>query len=256
VAKHSKKPTGRTSLNARQQAFVREYLIDLNATAAYKRAGYKCGSKTAATAHAARLVANGSVKKAIDAAIAERAERAQIEADDVLRIWWTLANADANELIELRRICCRFCHGENFDYQRTPAEMRKAKAGHEMLVQKARSTGLPAPPAFEPLGGDGYNGSKRPNQCCPECHGDGVPIAFPKDTRELSEAARLLYDGVKVTNDGIEIKLRDRTAALFNVARHLGMFDPKAKPSATDHDIIPIRMIEIFRAYEPTHAAS
>lgn len=42
-------------LSERQKAFIREYLLDLNATAAYKRAGYKCTGK-AATAAAQQIL--------------------------------------------------------------------------------------------------------------------------------------------------------------------------------------------------------
>ena len=53
-------------LTPKQEAFVREYLIDLNATQAAIRAGYS--AKTAKDG-AAQLLANISVKKAIDAAM-------------------------------------------------------------------------------------------------------------------------------------------------------------------------------------------
>jgi hypothetical protein len=51
-----------SKLNSKQQRFVQEYLIDLNATAAYKRAGYKCSSDAAAQAHASRLLGNAEVQ--------------------------------------------------------------------------------------------------------------------------------------------------------------------------------------------------
>ena len=56
-------------LMARQSRFVEEYLIDLNATAAAKRAGY---SEKTAYALGARLLKHPDVAKAIDAAIQER----------------------------------------------------------------------------------------------------------------------------------------------------------------------------------------
>jgi phage terminase small subunit len=71
-------------LNARQQRFVEEYLIDLNATAAYRRAGYKSGG-TAARAGAAQILANTSVADAIAQAKARRSARTQVRYDDVIR---------------------------------------------------------------------------------------------------------------------------------------------------------------------------
>ncbi len=44
-------------LTAKQKTFVNEYLVDLNATAAYKRAGYTVRGN-AAEANASRLLRN------------------------------------------------------------------------------------------------------------------------------------------------------------------------------------------------------
>jgi phage terminase small subunit len=70
-------------LTPQQERFVSEYLIDLNASAAYKRAGYKVQGKVADSA-ASRLLTNVKVRQAIDAAKAERAARTRIDADQVL----------------------------------------------------------------------------------------------------------------------------------------------------------------------------
>lgn len=71
------------ALTAKQQRFVDEYLIDLNATAAYKRAGYAAEGHSAESA-AARLLRNVEVAQAIEAATAERSERTKVDADYVL----------------------------------------------------------------------------------------------------------------------------------------------------------------------------
>src|SRR5262245_51992495 len=60
----------RAQPTARQQRFVAEYLIDLNATAAYKRAGYKCRGKAAESA-SARMLGNVRVRQAISFAQAK-----------------------------------------------------------------------------------------------------------------------------------------------------------------------------------------
>ena len=69
------------NLTPKQQAFVNEYLIDLNATQAAIRAGY---SPKTAKEHAARLLSNVNVQKAIQEAMARRSERVKRTADDVL----------------------------------------------------------------------------------------------------------------------------------------------------------------------------
>lgn len=72
----------RGELNVREQLFVREYLIDLNATQAAIRAGY---SPKSAPKHSYLVFNRPHVKAAIEAAMAARATRLEITADKVLR---------------------------------------------------------------------------------------------------------------------------------------------------------------------------
>lgn len=69
-------------LTAKQQRFVEEYLIDLNATQAAIRAGY---SPKTANEQGARLLANASVQEAIAKAMAERSRRTGISQDRVIQ---------------------------------------------------------------------------------------------------------------------------------------------------------------------------
>ena len=64
-------------LAPRVQRFVGEYLVDLNAAAAYRRA-YPDATETSARTLAARLLAKVGVSEAIAAAMAERARRTEI----------------------------------------------------------------------------------------------------------------------------------------------------------------------------------
>lgn len=73
-----------TTLNARQQRFVEEYLVDLNATAAYKRAGYTAKGN-AAEASASQLLSNPKVQQAVQAAMNKRSERVEVTQDYVLK---------------------------------------------------------------------------------------------------------------------------------------------------------------------------
>ena len=70
------------NLTPKQQRFVEEYLIDLNATQAAIRAGY---SEKFAGTNADKLLKNTNVAQAIQAAKAEREERTKIDADYVLK---------------------------------------------------------------------------------------------------------------------------------------------------------------------------
>src|ERR1043166_4113744 len=67
-----------------QWRFVQEYLIDLNGSAAYQRAGYKArGHGAEANAH--RLLRKAEVAAAIQTEQAKRSERTKITQDAVLQ---------------------------------------------------------------------------------------------------------------------------------------------------------------------------
>ena len=68
-------------MSEKHAAFVREYLVDLNATQAAIRAGY---SEATASQQGARLLANVKIAAAIREAMDQRAERVQLQADEVL----------------------------------------------------------------------------------------------------------------------------------------------------------------------------
>lgn len=83
------------TLTPRQQAFVREYLVDLNGTQAAIRAGY---SPKTANEQAPRLLANVSVQSAIQEAMAERSKATGITAERVLQEYAKIAFHDARKL--------------------------------------------------------------------------------------------------------------------------------------------------------------
>lgn len=71
------------ALTAKQQLFVSEYLIDLNATKAAIRAGY---AEKAAQEQGSRLLSNVMVADAIAKAMKARSERTEITQDYVLNV--------------------------------------------------------------------------------------------------------------------------------------------------------------------------
>jgi phage terminase small subunit len=79
-------------LTPRQEVFVREYLIDLNATQAAIRAGY---APNAAKVQASRLLTKANITDAIAKAQSERADRLEITADRVTQEMARLAFFDS-----------------------------------------------------------------------------------------------------------------------------------------------------------------
>lgn len=86
-------------LTAKQQRFVDEYLIDLNATQAYIRAGYK--NYDSAGVEANKTLNNPKIRKAIDEAMAERSKRTGINQDRVLQELAKLAFVNAADVIDV-----------------------------------------------------------------------------------------------------------------------------------------------------------
>lgn len=71
-------------MTPKQARFVEEYLIDLNGSAAYRRAGYAVKSDAVARAAAARLLASVNVSHAVQEAIAARSARTEITQDYIV----------------------------------------------------------------------------------------------------------------------------------------------------------------------------
>ncbi len=84
-------------LTPRQRRFVDEYLIDLNATAAARRAGY---SEKAARSYGTRLVKRPHVAAAIAAAKSDRSARTRVTQDMVIAEYARLAFADIREFVD------------------------------------------------------------------------------------------------------------------------------------------------------------
>ncbi|EJD6080674.1 terminase small subunit [Providencia rettgeri] len=212
---------GLTELQAR---FVIEYLIDMDKTAAYQRAGYKSQGETGAAA-ARRLYRNVSVNRAIRDALTARERRTQITQDAVLKMWWDIATADVNELTEYRRLCCRHCWGFGFNYQWRDA------VEYDDTVKKAMTASKPPP---QDVGGYGYDDTLDPNPDCPRCNGTGIGRAHFHDTRDLTGAARRLFAGVKEGKFGVEVITRNQDDALKMVAQHLGMVKNRTEVTGAD----------------------
>jgi phage terminase small subunit len=79
-------------LTDRQERFVAEYLVDLNATAAAARAGYAKPNK-----QGPRLLVNVGVQARVAELRAEQLERVQVRADDVLRELMHVAFSDIGD---------------------------------------------------------------------------------------------------------------------------------------------------------------
>lgn len=109
-------------LTPKQEAFCREYLIDLNATQAYQRV-FKC-KPTASEANACRLMANDGVMARIDELKQERSKRTEITADVILAELLKLATVDLGKAFD--------SSGTILPINEMPEEVRKAISSIEV----------------------------------------------------------------------------------------------------------------------------
>jgi hypothetical protein len=176
------------------------------------------------------------------------ADRANVDATWLLSRLRSIAMADPRELSEWRVGACRYCWGFDHRYQRTQAEYDRDLADHERwgsqmpaaAKKRRRRAGgqqLPEAPVvdryrdgyeqseFNAMGGVGFDERKSPHPDCPECFGRGHGRAVMRDTRLLNGDAALLYDGVKQSRDGLELKSLSRMDALEKIAKHIGFYE-------------------------------
>lgn len=85
-------------LTDKQERFCEEYIVDLNATAAYQRAGYSA-TGAAARVNASRLLTNANVAARIQQLKDERSARTLIKADRVLEEFARLGFSDLRKIL-------------------------------------------------------------------------------------------------------------------------------------------------------------
>ena len=81
-------------LTPKQERFVAEYLVDLNATAAAKRAGY---SEKTAYSMGQRLLKKAEIQKAVQNANNARQERTEVTQDYVIQKLKEITDKDASD---------------------------------------------------------------------------------------------------------------------------------------------------------------
>lgn len=136
---------------------------------------------------------------------AKRLEAHHVSAEELKHLTWLIATADPAELVTHIRIACRHCHGEGFGYQWKEHEFEAAIARHEADPVKV---------AFPDWGGGmGFTTNADPHPDCPHCDGKGHEEVQPTDFRDLSEAGRALYKGIKLTKFGYEVQMHDQQQA-------------------------------------------
>lgn len=233
-----------------------------NGADAYRRAFNSKGLPTTVATEAWKLLQRPEVAHIVARYDERIRENLILSAGDVARIWSENIVTDRNDVVQVRRVCCRSCHSTNGEPQFTPAEQSARRKDHEMKVRLALARMPANTPAdvklsveaamtFDEMGGVGYDQRKPINPECPECFGDGLERVFIPDTRTLSPAARAIYEGAKVTKDGIEVKMSSRADALAQLGRAYGLGGekPPTPPGDGARDVTPRDPVEAAKYY-------
>lgn len=228
----------------RETLFIDARVQGINATKAAEIAGYSEPRKAGY-----RLGTNVHIAAEIRRRVGERSDRLDIQVDDLVLEHVMVSRADPNELVQVRRNCCRHCYGKDHGYQMTQRELDARRSDYDRQVEAAQkawerrknakaSDQPPMFPAFDEMGGAGFDKRRAPSGQCPECFGDGIEEMLIADTRTLSRAGRALWRGVKRSKDGtVSVMFADQHAARIEAGKLLGHYAGKgedAGPSLED----------------------
>jgi phage terminase small subunit len=114
-------------LTEKQQRFADEYLIDLNATAAYKRAGYAADGNSAEVS-ASKLLRNPKVAAYIAARQKKLQDKLEITQERVLQEYAKLAFLDPRKFYDE--------NGNLIPVHQLPADVAAALAGMEIVTAR------------------------------------------------------------------------------------------------------------------------
>lgn len=130
---------------------------------------------------------------------------------------YQITQADPTNIVSVRRGCCRFCWGNNFEYQRTDWEIDRDLNRFIAANKRGQS--------FNPMGGGGYVKTRESNPSCPICLGEGESYTRVEDFRKLSHRDRQLIAGVKIGKNGAveEIRFHNKIDAISIFAKMDGM---------------------------------
>lgn len=224
------------TLTAKQERFALALAHLNNASAAY-RVAYDVRPNTlpnTVNRCAYELAHMPKIQARVRAIKAEAAQGTVADLRELAQMYYDIATADTNEVIRWVHTCCRHCYGIGHAYQWksdvefTDVYMRVSDAiaaGSQGTPAERKAAAKLVLPVFD--GGAGYDKRLDPVLTCPECCGKGEQTHEVADTTKLTGKAALLYEGLKVTQHGIEIKLADKAAAREALGRMMGAFkDP------------------------------
>lgn len=189
-------------LSEKQGIFAENVAAGKKLVEAYRIAGYEGEGRTAHS-NASRMLRNARVFRAVSFLRDKRQARLSLTEEEIIHQLSAIASANPAELVQFRRVNCRYCWGEHHLYQWRDIEE------FDRAAEKASNDGKEEPE----YGGLGFVESGFPNEDCPKCNGEGEGQFHAADTTQLEGDARWLYAGIKQTQNGLEVRMANQEAA-------------------------------------------
>lgn len=219
-------------LSEKEKLFVLEYLKDFNGSRAASAVGI---ARATCGWWASNVIKKPNVLVAIHDELQRRRRECEIQAAEVISYHMDAANADPRKLTPFVVGACRYCWGEDHEYQHTRGEMRERLRSHQLKYPDPKKR-----PMLDTKGGDGFDRLRDPmrgprwedkansDHDCPECQGIGLVVVLPPDLNQLSRGELLIYGGIKINKDGsYEVRLNPRLPHMDRVTELVGLVRPR-----------------------------
>lgn len=214
-----------TGCTVQEEDFARALVESGNRSLAYRRAyNVAVHTKPSSIWSAASQVAHRPHVQAYVRVLQEQIACASIANKQVLiKFLWDRILADRRELMNQHTYNCRHCYGERGlymwkDEEEFALELCRVLDLNSKLEEVARK------PLPTDDGGYGFDAHRAPNPACEhdKCMGHGFSRTVFADTTTLQGAAALCYEGMKVTAQGVEMKIADRATDITLLSKLLG----------------------------------
>jgi phage terminase small subunit len=182
-------PKGK-QLSDKQERFCQEYLLDMNATQAYKRAGYSVKSDQAAGVEGHKLLKNPKIQERVKQLQEKRSKSTGITADRVLKELATIGFSKITDFLKVSN----------------PTDTEVDVPLPKKLIEQID---------------EGEDDD--PMDDIPK-----IPFRFSSveifNTDDMDKEAIPAIASIKQGRNGVELKLHDKVKSLELIGKHLGMF--------------------------------
>ena len=232
--------------------FAENIVSGISQAESYRRAFDCSRMKDTTIRHRAYDLAKApEVKALLENLRAECTEKVITQAADVAEEMLRIHAVDTTQIVQHRRLNCRYCNGIDHAYQwKTADEYEQAVNAYNLNAQTSIRTkaakAMKAKGEPSDSGGYGFRFNAQPVPTCPNCLGEGIPDVFIADTRFLTPQQRRVIQTIKQGKEGVEVKFRDQDGALKAAGQMLGGFkqtitlqNPDGSPVAPNAPQLP-----------------